>query len=234
MASFPSPCFSNTRLLEQPLSLITVLYHDSWFDECQLWLPAGLLLLFVSSQIDFTVHLRYTLGIFPFVTVAAGGMGRFLKSTYPKTAILVGTLFLWSVVSTLILHPHYLSYFNEIAGGPQEGPNYLLDSNMDWGQDLLYLREWLEDHAEARPLHLAYFNIIDPSPFGIEFDLPPFGEHALFPDDRVYSGRLGPRPGYYALSVNFFGASLSGHRMVAVACGQFPYMLTSTFGLSSR
>jgi hypothetical protein len=33
------------------------------------------------------------------------------------------------------MHPHYLAYFNEIIGGPRNGYKYLIDSNLDWGQD---------------------------------------------------------------------------------------------------
>jgi len=32
--------------------------------------------------------------------------------------------------------PHYLAYFNELAGGPANGFKELADSNLDWGQDL--------------------------------------------------------------------------------------------------
>ena len=81
----------------------------------------------------------------------------------------------WAVVSSLLVYPHSLSYFNELAGGPAHGSEHLLDSNIDWGQDLLYLRDWLKEHPEARPLQLAYFGYFDPRVAGIEFELPPEG-----------------------------------------------------------
>jgi len=34
------------------------------------------------------------------------------------------------------VHPHYLAFFNAAAGGPDAGARYLVDSNLDWGQDL--------------------------------------------------------------------------------------------------
>jgi hypothetical protein len=52
----------------------------------------------------------------------------------------VGALACWLAVSSLSSHPHYLSYFNEIAGGPGNGWRWLLDSNIDWGQDDEYVR----------------------------------------------------------------------------------------------
>ena len=47
-----------------------------------------------------------------------------------------------------------LSYFNELAGGPRQGHKRLLGSNLDWGQDLLYLAEWCDAHPTACPIKL--------------------------------------------------------------------------------
>ena len=94
-------------------------------------------------------------------------------------------------------------YFNEAASGPQHGAAHLVDGNIDWGQDLLYLKDWLEQHPECRPLHLAYFGLVDPRLVGIDFSLPAPGPVAAVPDERADRDRLGPQPGYYAVSVNF-------------------------------
>ena len=52
--------------------------------------------------------------------------------------------------------PDYLAFFNELAGGPGRGPEYLVDSNIDWGQDVKKLGLWLDAHwrqaARARLL----------------------------------------------------------------------------------
>jgi hypothetical protein len=120
-----------------------------------------------------------------------------------KTNLLVFSLVLWSVAGTLAIHPHYLSYFNEAAGGPDNGHNHLIDSNIDWGQDLLFLKTWLDKHPEARPLGLAAFNTIDPRILGIQFTLPPPGPTSEFGASELHPSQLGPRPGYYALDVNF-------------------------------
>jgi hypothetical protein len=96
-----------------------------------------------------------------------------------------------------------MSYFNEAVGGPAMGSRYLNDSNIDWGQDLLFLKQWLLAHPEARPLGLAYYNDFDPRVVGIEYDLPPPGPSARSPIDVEWAAQLGPRPGYFAVSVNF-------------------------------
>ncbi len=108
----------------------------------------------------------------------------------------------WAFASALRIHPHYLSYFNEIVGGPNKGHEYLLDSNIDWGQDLLFLKGWLDEHPEARPFGLACWNLVDPTIEGIRYHLPPFGPTGLLPGDQAFLTTEGPKPGYYGVSVN--------------------------------
>ena len=46
-----------------------------------------------------------------------------------------------------------------IDAGPRNGPRHMVDSNIDWGQDLYYLEDWYASHPEARPIRVAYFGI---------------------------------------------------------------------------
>jgi hypothetical protein len=115
-------------------------------------------------------------------------------------------------VSSLAVSPHWLSYFNEATGGPLHGHRHLANSNLDWGQDLLYLQDWLTAHPEAEPIGLAYYGMFHPREIGISFqDVPGWlAEHS--PDGVVRepisdSRNIGPKPGWYAVSVNF----LVGH-----------------------
>jgi hypothetical protein len=70
------------------------------------------------------------------------------------------------------IHPHYLAYFNELIGGPDNGYRYLVDSNLDWGQDLkglgLYMRE-----RNIEKVHLSYFGAADPHNYGIRYEWMP-------------------------------------------------------------
>jgi hypothetical protein len=50
----------------------------------------------------------------------------------------------WYALGTLRVYPHFLSYFNELAGGPAGGVRYLSDSNLEWGQDVAGLRAAIE------------------------------------------------------------------------------------------
>src|SRR3989344_7000616 len=52
-----------------------------------------------------------------------------------KFYILIFTLLIlfgWYLIENLRVYPYYLTYFNQIAGGPSGGYRYVVDSNLDW------------------------------------------------------------------------------------------------------
>ncbi|HEC63918.1 MAG TPA: hypothetical protein ENI23_01345 [bacterium] len=71
---------------------------------------------------------------------------KLLKSNYKYMH-----LFIFSgvvmVASTLLAFPHYLSYYNILGGGTDNGYEISTDSNYDWaGQDLKRLGKWLKEN----------------------------------------------------------------------------------------
>jgi len=83
------------------------------------------------------------------------------------------------------------------AGGPRGGSRFLLDSNLDWGQDLARLGRFLEREGQPR-IALAYFGTADPSAYGIEF-----GKLLLVHDFDPRVPPSAPSPGdLVAVSVN--------------------------------
>lgn len=173
-------------------------------DEMLLIVPALTVLLLASSQPGFTDHLRYILPAFPFVFVWISRVGWALTQR-PRPVFLATAFGLaWSVGSSLWIYPHSLSYFNEFVGGPKNGHYHLVSSNIDYGQDLLYLKEWLDEHPQARPFHLAYWNLdsIDPAVLGVDFPRPPSGPAPRQPIPYSEPEKLGPQPGWHAANVN--------------------------------
>ncbi|MEN8181892.1 MAG: glycosyltransferase family 39 protein [Myxococcota bacterium] len=73
---------------------------------------------------------------------------------------------LWTAGASLWIHPHHLAYFNELIGGPARGHHYVLDSNLDWGQDLSSLARYLQSRGNP-PVSLAYFGAESPAVYGI-------------------------------------------------------------------
>jgi 4-amino-4-deoxy-L-arabinose transferase-like glycosyltransferase len=171
----------------------------TWRDEFVLLCPAVAILVLVSSQTGFTQHMRYLLPAFGFVFVWIGRIVPHLGRRHWIVTTSAAAALVWSTLSSLYVYPHSLSYFNEIAGGPIGGPEYLIHSNVDWGQDLLFLKQWLDNHPEARPLKLAYFGFFDPKYLEVEYVAP---EDIPSAADIESDVRKIP-PGWYAISVNF-------------------------------
>ncbi|MDF1746629.1 MAG: hypothetical protein P1V19_23240, partial [Gimesia sp.] len=76
----------------------------------------------------------------------------------------------FQLVSITSVQPHYLSYFNSSIGGPSKGHFYLLDSNLDWGQDLPALKKVLAElPSEDRDSYLLYyFGTAHPEAYSIQ------------------------------------------------------------------
>lgn len=172
-----------------------------WFEDVVLLAPGLVILLLVSSQTGFNHHMRYVLPMFPFVMIWMSQVAHAIEGHRVRQVIVCGAS-LWFAGSSLWYYPHSLSYFNELAGGPLNGHRVLVDSNIDWGQDLLYLKSWLDEHPEARPLGLAYFGQFDPRILGIEYSLPPLCPEATKAEREPDDLHSGPLPGWYAVSVS--------------------------------
>ena len=73
-----------------------------------------------------------------------------------KYAIII-ILLLWFLAETTLAAPYFLSYFNEFGGGTWNGYRYATDSNYDWGQDLLRLKQWVDTHPAVNKIAVDYF-----------------------------------------------------------------------------
>lgn len=80
--------------------------------------------------------------------------------------VLVGLIALGHLYACASIHPDYLAYFNELAGGPRGGHRVLDDSNIDWGQDLGRLAE-LQARYPNEPLYVATDKMFVPEAFGV-------------------------------------------------------------------
>lgn len=81
--------------------------------------------------------------------------------------IVFSVLVLWYVFSAVKTYPYYIAYFNEFVGGPKNGYKCLVDSNIDWGQDLKRLKQYLEQQ-NVDEIYLSYFGEGDPNYHGIK------------------------------------------------------------------
>jgi len=122
--------------------------------------------------LDDSIWVRYILPIFPAMHVM---MSRILAINFKWRKVVMCTvagLSLWYVYGTVSIYPHYLAFFNETVGGPENGYKYLVSSNLDWGQDLGGLREYLSEKGIER-IKLGYFGSADASYYGIDYEYLP-------------------------------------------------------------
>jgi hypothetical protein len=140
----------------------------SVLDAVLLYLPIATL-FFVFCSSSFSVGIRYLLPIYPFIFVIIGGAAS-CKVRGVQAFILL--MLVWHIGASVSVAPHYLAYFNEIIGGPGNGYKYLVDSNLDWGQDLKGLKRYMLEHKINR-VSLSYFGADVPQRYGIEYDWLP-------------------------------------------------------------
>ena len=210
------------------------------------WLALGLVPIATMTLLtDINLGLRYVLGSLPFFFLIAGLAATLLPR--PFHWVFITLAFASNGFSLARIHPHELSYFSEIVGGPAHGRWHLIDSNIDWGQDLRSLARWLDAHPEwAREISIAYAGTVPLEFEGIRnAQLPPrdlryIPDRFLFPwEKREDADTWGPKPGKYAISVNFervmrfhtpissdlidrYGASLHGSLLPGSIMAQMP------------
>jgi len=172
---------------------ITVFRRSIALDDVILWLPVLAFVTFFCIELR-SIGLRYVLPIYPFVFVAAAGaVWRLVRAKY-----LIAVPVLWYVVTSATAWPHYLAYFNAFAGGSANGYRSLVDSNLDWGQDLKGLKQFMDSRGIPR-IYLSYFGTDAPERYGIAYDwLPSYALRNPNPQATTVNIR---RKSYVAISV---------------------------------
>lgn len=174
-------------------SPISILYSPSSVPR---WGPLTLFpLLYATSTLFSSVNIgyRHLLPLLPFLFIfisrIANDESRF---TFHVSRIAYYALLSWYIIGTLCTSPHYLAYFNLLAGGPAGGYRYLVDSNLDWGQNLYQLRDWMREN-DVDQVYYAHFSPARPQVYGVQADFLP-------PDPRaVPFAPFDPAPGVYAI-----------------------------------
>lgn len=176
--------------------------------------PAAIYLL-VSMQSNVNIGHRHILPVYPFLYVLCGSLALLWQDVAARRrAVAAAVAVIAIVTSSLVvftLHPspmwaRHLSYFNELAGGPEEGFTKLVDSNFDWGQDLARLGEWLRANKVEEPINLLYSGTADPRYYGVRHHnmaLGYFAEPQLPPQQVAV-------PGFFAISAeHYIGAGFA-------------------------
>ncbi len=187
-------------------------WRREWRSASMLLLPA--LVFFVGASISkVQLGYRYILPVLPFLFLMAGrvtadvilrlaGTANLLpvQSRFLAARRLGMALFaVWLVISAIVTFPNHLSYFNELVSGPTNGYRYMTDSNVDWGQDLPALKNWI-DHTQPDQLHLSFFGAAYPDRYGVNaIGIPGYPNSAYGLEADAFTS-YSLEPGLYAIS----------------------------------
>jgi hypothetical protein len=168
-------------------------WRSEWRDSLFLIVPAILYFVFVSGFAN-PIGVRYLLPSYALLMIFASGVVR----NFARQRLAFWTVWLllgWHVVSSLAAFPHSLSYFNEFAGGPSHGTDWLDDSNVDWGQELKNLKTVLNEHHITDVALISFSSYDNPEYYGIRCSRP---RQADWPE--LFAN---PQPGFYAISAHW-------------------------------
>lgn len=128
--------------------------------------PAIYLAVAMSSGINYGV--RHLLPVYPFLIILVSFAGWNLGKRHHSLAGLIAILIVFHAASSVRAFPNYIPYANELWGGPARTHEILADSNVDWGQGLVALKQYIDRH-QIKNCWFAYFGqlIVDVSYYGI-------------------------------------------------------------------
>ena len=189
------------RLAPNPLRGNSHIYLDTFY-----WA--------ISINTNLNIGIRHLIPVYGGTAILVAGQLSVLyehvkaKKTY---LAFVGVMCAWLLAETIMVFPYYLTYFNEFAGGPSGGHRHVVDSNLDWGQDLKRLADWV-DANNIKKISLDYFGWADPSYY--------LGDKAVWIRNGRYTNagefvRDNPDGGYIAVSVTFYQQSIATDKITA-------------------
>ena len=157
---------------------------------------------------SINLGLRHILPTYPIMFILAGAAGRWFGRSRLASAA-VGLALLLYVVESVWTWPGYLSYFNQ-AIDRREAYRYVVDSSLDWGQDLPALRRKVDQYRAERgadaPVYVGYFGMVPPAAYGIDAPLL----HSFIQPRRTWTGPV--RGGMYCISATILQTTTSAYR----------------------
>ena len=152
-------------LLVSGLGLVAAIRREVATDR-KFWVLFAFPVLYLALAIfaNFNIGERHILPLYPFALLLAAAAGEYFRK--PRWGmVLIAAVLLLNAADALRYAPGYLSYMN-VAVNPKTSYQLLSDSNLDWGQGLLALRKYQDQHR-GEPISLAYFGSVDPEVYGI-------------------------------------------------------------------
>ena len=132
------------------------------------------IMLFMGFSMMQTLNIghRHIFPIYPFLFVLLGGLGVVFRRNVLWPKVIVGTIMAGAIISAAATHPNHLAYISPLLGGPTNGYHLLVDSSLEWGQELPAVKRWQDAHAAelddgTQGYYFSYFGTGDPESYGI-------------------------------------------------------------------
>ncbi|MFH1549500.1 MAG: glycosyltransferase family 39 protein [Planctomycetota bacterium] len=191
--------------------------------------------IYYATALSTNVNLghRLVLPVIPVIFIFTGSVINRIRGAGRGGLVLLTVFFLglagWYVAEAALIYPDYIAYFNQIAGGPDNGYKHLVDSNIDWGQDVKRIEKNFVDHGIAftdehgnKRVHLALFTNATPEYF--KFDHEWIQTGVIMRDIQKWPVPI-EKGDYLAVSVNVWTDSLTSPELPpsapTVRFGQF-------------
>ena len=130
-------------------------------------LASAVMIMVVTTPTRIDTGLRYVLPVYVFISTLAalGAVTLWNRSEHRAIARAAAVVLLgWMAISSLMIHPDYLAYFNEFGG--KDPSRLLVVGDLDWGQDLTRLSTYLREN-NINHITIAYEGFYDPDSLGL-------------------------------------------------------------------
>jgi 4-amino-4-deoxy-L-arabinose transferase-like glycosyltransferase len=166
------------------------------------WIPLFVLVpffLFTALVMASTINIgvRFYLPAYPFLFIISGALlARLLNVRKHKLigAAVVAVVLVWCATETIRAYPNYMPYMNQLASSRPHWW-YLSDSNVEWGDCMPELAEYLRDRGETR-VRAAVLGGWPLAQYGVEYV-----------DALAIPGTSQPETKYIAIGASFLNGS---------------------------
>jgi len=186
---------------------------------------------YASITANLNIGVRHLMPTYGFVFILlAGALTKIGASLNPKKLFtfnfLLLTLLGWYLYENISVYPYYLTYFNQVAGGSSGGYRYVVDSNLDWGQDLKRLAMWVENPpagGNIQKINLDYFGWADTSFYLKDKTVSLWA--GKYKNAREFLAD-NPEGGYIAISASYYMGSIADPETSYAWLNDYPRLTT--------
>ena len=164
LASLFPQFFKKTNMAEKSAPFRERLYQTAplWCFFAIYWITS------ITSHLN--IGHRHILPVYPVIFILSGAAAAVWNAERIWMRWATRAMVILFLLCSLSIQPHYLSYFNSLVGGPKNGYKHLVDSSLDWGQNLKTLKKLLEEgnpKIRTDMIYLSYFGMGNPDIYHI-------------------------------------------------------------------